>query len=94
MAKRKFNTEFKQAAVRLVQEQGYSVVEAAKSLTVDPATIRSWIKKFSAVSGGGAAAGDRGMRAELQRLRAENKRLLLEREILKKATVFFAKYES
>jgi transposase len=71
------------------------VTEAAKSLTVDPATIRSWIKKFSAVSGGGAAAaGDRGMRAELQRLRAENKRLLLEREILKKATVFFAKYES
>jgi transposase len=94
MAKRKFNIEFKQSAVKLVQEQGYTVLEAAKSLGVDPGSIRGWIKKFSAVSGGGAAAGDRGMRAELQRLRAENKRLLMEREILKKATVFFAKHES
>jgi transposase len=92
MAKRKFNIEFKQSAVKLVQDQGYTVLEAAKSLGVDPGSIRGWIKKFSAVSGGGA--GDRGMRAELQRLRAENKQLLMEREILKKATVFFAKHES
>jgi transposase len=94
MAKRKFSREFQESAVKLVQEQGYTVAEAAKSLGVDANSIRGWMKKFSSVTGGGAAAGDRGTRAELRRLREENKRLRMEREILKKATVFFAKHQN
>lgn len=93
MAKRKFSTEFKESAVKLVNERGYSVSEAAKSLGVDANSIRGWLKKF-----GGEATivttGDRALRAEVQKLRQENKRLLMEREILKKATAFFAKHES
>ena len=89
MARRRFTREFKVSAVKLVNEQGYSVAEAAKSLGVDPATLRFWVKKFSGEAGNGAGEGS--LKAQLRRLREENKRLLLEREILKKATAFFAK---
>jgi transposase len=50
------------------------------------------LKKFSPETGGGTNH-DSAMRAELRRLREENKRLLMEREILKKATAFFAKQQ-
>ena len=89
MARRRFTREFKVSAVKLVNEQGYSVTEAAKSLGVDPATLRFWVKKFSGEAGNDAGEGS--LKAQLRRLREENKRLLLEREILKKATAFFAK---
>ena len=90
MGRRKFTREFKVSAVKLVQEQGYTVTEAAKSLGVEPTSIRDWLKKFSPELGGDTS-GQSAMRAELRRLREENKRLLMEREILKKATAFFAK---
>jgi transposase len=51
--------------------------------------LRFWLKKFPAPQAG--AAPEVGLRAEVKRLREENKRLLMEREILKKATAFFAK---
>jgi transposase len=92
MGRRKFSREFKVSAVKLVRDQGYSVVEAAKSLGVDPGSIRDWMKKF-APEAGGDGSGDSALRAELRRLREQNKRLLMEREILKKATAFFAKHE-
>jgi transposase len=91
MSRRRFTREFKISAVKLVQDQGYTIGEAAKSLGVDPATIRSWLVKFPSAGGGEAATGEGALRAEVRRLREENKRLLLEREILKKATAFFAK---
>jgi transposase len=90
MARRKFTREFKLSAVQLVNQQGYSIAEAAKSLGVDANSVRYWVEKFSAENG--QEAGDQsGMRAELRRLRKENARLLMEREILKKAAAFFAK---
>lgn len=89
MARRRFTREFKVSAVKLVNEQGYSVTEAAKSLGVDAGSIRYWVKKFSSETDNGLGEGS--LKAELRRLREENKRLLLEREILKKATAFFAK---
>jgi transposase len=90
MARRKFTREFKVSAVKLVNEQGYTIPQAAKSLGVDPNCVRYWIAKLSSEpglspSGGGAAA------AEIQRLRKENARLLMERDILKKAAAFFAR---
>ena len=89
MSRRKFSREFKQSAVKLVHEQGYTVPEAAQSLGVDGSTLRLWLKQFPATAG--SAAPETSLRAEVQRLREENKRLLMEREILKKATAFFAK---
>jgi transposase len=90
MGRRTFSREFKLSAVQLVREQGYTPQEAAKSLGIDPNSLREWLKKFLSEAEGGIS-GPAGLRAELRRLREENKRLLMEREILKKATVFFAK---
>lgn len=90
MPRRRFSREFKLSAVKLVNEQGYSVPEAAKSLGIDAANVRGWMEKFA---GDEAAApkGDGALASELRRLRKENARLLTEREILKKAATFFAK---
>jgi transposase len=92
MPRRKYTREFKESAAKLVNEQGYTAVEAAKSLGVDPNSIRHWVKRFPG-NGAGAAVGEGALRVELRRLREENKRLLMEREILKKATAFFAKHQ-
>jgi transposase len=93
MARRKFTREFKLSAIKLVSEQGYTILEAAKSLGVDQGSIRGWLKKFGGEAGA-AATGEAALQAELRRLREENKRLLMEREILKKATAFFAKHQN
>jgi transposase len=90
MARRKFTREFKLSAVQLVNQQGYSVAEAAKSLGVDANSVRYWVEKLSAQEGQ-EVGEEGGLRAELRRLRKENARLLMEREILKKAAAFFAK---
>ncbi len=90
MGRRRFSHEFKISAVRLVQEQGYTVSAAAKSLGVDAGSIRGWLKKFVAELPS-APTGEAALRVEVQRLRKENQRLLMEREILKKAATFFAK---
>ena len=87
---RKYTREFKLSAVKLVNEQGYTVSQAAKSLGVDPANVRYWVEKHGGEAGM-TPTGEGALRAENQRLRKENARLLLEREILKKAAAFFAK---
>ena len=83
MARRKYAREFKLSAVKLVNEQGYSPAEAAKSLGVDPNSVRAWVEKFTAEEGV-APSGEGALKAELRRLRKENAQLLMEREILKK----------
>jgi len=90
MARRKFTREFKVSAVKLVNEQGYTIPQAAKSLGVDPNCVRYWVDKLSGEAGL-VPKGDGALTAEIQRLRKENARLLMEREILKKAAAFFAK---
>jgi transposase len=93
MARRKFSREFKLSAVRLVNQQGYSIGQAAKNLGVDPNCVRYWKAQFEGQADGGgvAEAGEGAVQAELRRLRQENARLLMERDILKKAAAFFAK---
>jgi transposase len=93
MARRKFTREFKVSAVKLVNEQGYSVSEAARSLGVDPASVSAWIQKYGREAGL-APTGEGAVQNELRRLRKENARLLMEREILKKAAAFFAREQS
>lgn len=88
----KFTTEFKQEAVKLVLQQGYSQTEAANSLGVSSKNISRWVKEYHQ----GAWKPDykplklSEEQQELQRLRKENQRLKMERDILKKAAAFFA----
>ena len=93
MSRRKFTREFKLSAVKLVNEQGYSPAEAGKSLGVDPGNVRNWVEALTTPAGV-TPTGEGALQAELRRLRKENARLLMEREILKKAATFFAQEQS
>lgn len=92
--KRKYTQEFRQEAIKLITEQGYSQAEASKRLGVPHANLSRWIKDLTgnkAIEGVTKKAGMLSVeQKELEQLRKENKRLKLEREILKKATAFFA----
>ena len=81
--------EFKDEAVALVLEQGYSVPEAAKSLGIAANMLYRWKELHEQQVDGKVLAEDE--RDELKRLRKENKELRMEKEILKKASAFFAK---
>jgi transposase len=92
-SRRTYTPEFKNEAVRLVTEQGYAVAEAARSLGLHENLLRSGKQALQA-KGQDAFPGQGKLPAieeELRRLRAENKRLLAERDILKKAAAFFAR---
>lgn len=92
-SRRVYTPEFKVAAVKLVTEQGRSVAEAARSLGITEKILRQW-KKALASKGGDAFPGHGNpppVEAELRRLQEENKRLRMERDILKKATALFAR---
>lgn len=90
----KFTLEFKQDAAKLVIEKGYTHQQAADSLGVSLSAIGRWVR---AERGPALVSGEKNShlnltdQAELIRLRKENEELRLEREILKKAAVFFAK---
>ena len=88
--RRHYSREFKLSAVRLVKEQGYSVVAAARSLGVDDHNVRDWVNALGDEVGG-PVDGEAALRVELHRLRRENARLLMERDILKKAAAYFAR---
>lgn len=91
--RRAFSKEFKQDAVSLVTEQGYSCGEAARSLDIQYGLLNRWVKEYKEDTGS-AFPGQRKLRPEqeeLRQLREEVKRLKMEKEILKKAAVFFAK---
>ena len=87
--RRKYTTEFKEEAVRLVTEKGYSIAEASVNLGINPNLLGKWKKALSGKALQGRSSED--LRSENKRLRRENARLVMEREILKKAAAFFAK---
>jgi transposase len=90
--RRKYSTEFKEEAVKLVSEQRYSVSEAARNLGIHPTLLSRWKRDIEKSEEGPSASGSRAeLEVEVRRLRQENKRLQMEREILKKAAAFFAK---
>ena len=80
MGRRTFSEDFRQSAVKLVTEQGYRVAEADRSLGVRHRSLRQWKLRFEARNGPPSSEGEG---AELRRLREENRRLRMEREILK-----------
>src|SRR3954452_13227491 len=95
MAKRKrrsFNAEFKAEAVRLCKVGDRSVSKVAKDLDLTETALREWVQRADIEAGKGPpGALTTAEREELTRLRRENKRLQMERDILKAAATFFAK---
>lgn len=87
--RRKYTADFKRDAVALVTEQGYKRSEAGRSLGIKPDLIRRWQQEFEEEATGQRLDGDE--REELKRLRKENRSLRMEKEILKKASAYFAK---
>ena len=90
--RREFSKEFKKDAVSLVMEQGYTRVEAARNLGIHPTLMGRWLKEYQADEGD-AFRGRGKLKPEQEEIRQlrEDKRLKMEKEILKKAAVFFAK---
>ena len=90
--RRKFSNEYKAETVRLIRNSGKSVGQMALELGIGETALRRWIARAEVEAGRGfEGALTRSERTELVELRRENQRLRMEREILKKATAFFAK---
>jgi transposase len=82
--------EFRREAVALLRSSGKSVPQLAGELGISPQSLRNWARQID-VDAGKAEGLTSSEREELRRLRREVKTLTEEREILKKAAVFFAK---
>jgi len=91
-ARRKFTAEYKVEVVRLVRDGGKTIGEVCRDLDLTATAVRHWVKQ-ARIDAGEGKKGEltTAEHAELVALRRENKQLRMEREILKKATAFFAK---
>ena len=87
--RRNYTKDFKRDAVALVTEQGYKPSEAARNLGVGDNLVRRWVREFEEAASGERLSSDE--REELKRLRKEVRLLRMEKEILKKASQYFAK---
>jgi len=89
--RRRFTDEFKQQAVRLVLDEGKSVGAVARELDLVPSSLGQWVERAQADHSRGRTGLTSAEREELVRLRKALRIAEEERDILKKATAFFAK---
>jgi len=90
----RYTKEFRQEAVRLVSEEGLSVHEAAKRLSLSSTTLSNWVKAHKAGKLGEVGKNHRPLtdvEIENYRLKKELAEARMERDILKKAAAYFAK---
>jgi transposase len=89
----KYTKEFRQDAVKLVTEQGYSSNEAGRRLGLSQSNISRWVREYRRDQEDMAdgVVTRKELEDKIHRLEKENRRLEMEREILKKAAAFFAK---
>lgn len=94
VTRKQYTKEFKLDAISLVLEQEFTIAEAARSLEITAGMLGRWIKEHRVDDDGQSFRSNGKLKPEqeeIRRLKAENKRLKLERQILKEAAVFFAK---
>ena len=88
--RKKYDREFREGAVRIVEETGKSIAQVARDLGVHEGTLGNWVSRARE-----AADGTKGLSkddvAELKRLRAENAELRMERDVLKRSVVLWVK---
>jgi len=102
MSRKTYAKQFREQACRLVKEEGYTAARAAKSLGIPETTLLYWLRsrgpadqhpeaQGGPAARGNAAAGDpKAMAIQIRELEAKVRRLEMEKEILKKATAYFA----
>ena len=93
-ARRRFTSEFKGGAVRLVLDEGKSIGAVARELDLTASALGYWVARAQADRTKGRTGLTSEERAELAGLRKENRELRMERDILKKAAAFFAKNQA
>lgn len=88
--RRKFTDEFKRDAVALVIDEDRKVIDVASSLGIGEGTLGNWVRQ-ARIDRGERAGVSTSEREELVKLRRENARLRMERDLLKRATAFWVK---
>ena len=89
MSSKRYTEEFKREAVKQITEGGYSVADVARRLGTTTHSLYAWLKKYGPSSAKTEKSDQQ--RDEINRLKAELKRVTQERDILKKAAAYFAK---
>jgi transposase len=92
--RRRFSEEFKAGAVRLILDEGRTVGAVARELDLTASALNLWVQHARAEQSTGKSGLMQEEREELTRLRAENRQLRLDREILVKAAAFFVKHHA
>lgn len=87
--RKKIPDTVKQEAINLVEVNGIKITQVCQELGIGRSTLEKWLKEYRTTSSNGLSVNEK---SELKRLRAENRILKLEKELLKKATVYFAKH--
>ena len=88
--RRYFSPEFKAETVELIRSSGKSIPQVCAELDLTETTVRNWVRQAE-IDAGRREGATTDEREELKRLRAENRTLRMERDLLKKAAAFFAK---
>lgn len=89
--KRSYTAEFRRGAVSLVLMEGRTIHQAAADLGMPANTLTVWVSQARREAGVFRPESEKDLAARVRELEAENRRLTLERDILKKATAFFAR---
>lgn len=92
-ARRAFDAAFKLQVVRMIREQGLSVGQVCREMSLVESAVRRWVEQFDEESAGRPGVG-KPLTAEQQRIRqleAENRQLKSDNDLLKKASAFFAR---
>jgi transposase len=88
-ARRKFDEDFKQGAVRIVRETGKPIAQVARELGINEGTLGNWCTKDRRLRDGSGAALSEDERSELVRLRRENAELAMQRDVLKRSVALW-----
>jgi len=87
--RKKYDREFRDGAVRIVQETGKPIAAVARDLGINEGTLGNWVSQARTAASGQALTGDE--REELKRLRSEVAELRMERDVLKRSVVLWVK---